>query len=294
MKRPISGPWAAALLLGAFELTVPGLHGQTGGAGTQPMPVAPQSSGQTPAPTQTTAPTPLPTIAEKPAPSRRKWSLGLRVQLTPFKSFSVMQNNLILRTSVVNNVPYDFSYNTTSQSSSLNFGPQIEAPLGTHFIFTLEALFNRLKYTKTTNTYWGVDNPTTAADERSHSVDTENTKARLFDFPVLVHYGKFKPDGVLSHFYVAAGATARLVSTVRTAHNITNADATTSANSIAAQVSKRDLIGGTVGVGFRFIDDYNIKVTPEVRYTHWTGITFGQDSTMSPRNELQFGIGFSK
>ena len=65
---------------------------------------------------------------------------------------------------------------------------------------------------------------------------------------------------------------------VRTTNNITNADGTLENNQIRAQVSKRTLIGATVGVGFRFIDEFNIKVTPEVRYTRWNGLTFGQDS----------------
>jgi hypothetical protein len=54
------------------------------------------------------------------------------------------------------------------------------------------------------------------------------------------------------------------------------------------------LVGGTVGVGLRFIDEFNIKVTPEVRYTRWNGMTMNQDSTRSPRNQLEVGIGFSR
>jgi hypothetical protein len=54
------------------------------------------------------------------------------------------------------------------------------------------------------------------------------------------------------------------------------------------------LIGATVGVGFRFVDEFNIKVTPEIRYTRWNGMTFAQDSTRSPRNQLEVGIGFSR
>ena len=281
MKRPIRGPWAAALLF-VLQLTVPCVHGQAGAAGQQTPPA--------PAP----PPLPPPTITEKVAPPQRRWSIGLRARTLPFKSLSVIGNNQILRTSTVNKVVYDFSYNTSSQSFIPGYGPTIEVPLGNRFLLTVEALFNRLKYTKVTDTYWGGDDPTTAHDERSHMVATENTKARLFDIPVLLHYGRMRPSGVLARFYVAAGATARLASTVRTTNSITNADGTTAANSVPAQLSKRNLLGATVAVGFRFIDDFNIKVTPEVRYTHWTGMTFGQDSTQSPKNQLEVGIGFSR
>jgi hypothetical protein len=81
---------------------------------------------------------------------------------------------------------------------------------------------------------------------------------------------------------------------VHTTTNITNADATTANNTIPAPVSKRLLVGATVGMGLRFIDEFNIKVTPEVRYTRWNGMTFNQDSTHSPRNQLEVGIGFSR
>jgi hypothetical protein len=81
---------------------------------------------------------------------------------------------------------------------------------------------------------------------------------------------------------------------VRTTNNTTNADATTENNQIRAQVSKRTLIGATVGVGFRFVDEFSIKVTPEVRYTRWDGLTFGTDSTQSPRNQLEVGIAFTR
>ena len=100
--------------------------------------------------------------------------------------------------------------------------------------------------------------------------------------------------GILSHLYLSAGATARNVSAVRTTNNITNADGTLANNQIQAAISKRTLIGGTVGIGFRFIDEFNIKVTPEVRYTRWNAETFSLNSTQSPRNQLEVGIGFSR
>ena len=76
---------------------------------------------------------------------------------------------------------------------------------------------------------------------------------------------------MLSHLYLSGGATARNVSSVRTTNNITNADGTLANNQIQAPMAKRTLIGATVGVGFRFVDEFNIKVTPEVRYTRWNG-----------------------
>jgi hypothetical protein len=47
-------------------------------------------------------------------------------------------------------------------------------------------------------------------------------------------------------------------------------------------------------MGFRFVDEFNIKVTPEVRYTRWNGETFNSSSTHSPRNQLEVGIAFTR
>ena len=290
MKRTISGRWAAALLLGVLELTVPCVHGQAGGASQQTPPAAPPATAQAPAP----APTPLPNVTDKTEAPRRKWSLGLRVRTLPFKALSVMDNNLILNTSTVNKVVYDFSYNTTTQSSVLGYGPSIEAPLGRHVLLTVDAMFQRLKYTKVQDIYWGTNDPTTSADERSHKSATENTQARLFDIPVLLNYGKFKNEGILSNFYVAAGGTARIASTIRTTNNITESDGTKSNNTNPTKAAKSTIMGATIALGFRFIDDFNIKVTPEIRYTHWMGLTFGQDSTQSPKNQLEISLGFSR
>jgi hypothetical protein len=258
-----------------LALAVPGVRGQT-----------PSASEQKP-----TAPS---TAAAKTSEAHQaKLAIGLRVRTMPFRSFSVMDNGQVMKTTTVSKVNYDSNYDTVSHSFMLGGGLSLEGQISPRTLVTADFLFNRLRYDKTTNMYWGVDDPTTSADERSHQTTTENTAARLYDLPVLVHRN-LRPSGFLSHFYVAGGATARLVSNVRTTTNITYADATKGNNTVPAPVDKRLLIGGTVGVGLRFVDEFNIKVTPEVRYTRWNGMTFNQDSTRSPRNQLEIGIGFSR
>jgi hypothetical protein len=40
----------------------------------------------------------------------------------------------------------------------------------------------------------------------------------------------------------------------------------------------------------RFVDDFGVKLTPELRYTRWLGATFNSDSTRSRRDEIVIGI----
>ncbi len=276
MTLPNPRQRAVAFLLGLLSFTVPGIFGQTPGAGVQNPPSS-TAGGKT---------------GEEPPP--RRWSIGFRVRTLPVRSFSVMDNGHAMNTTTIAKTVYDTNYNTTSKSFILGGGLAFEAPLSQHLVLSAEVIFNRLRYQKTTDTYWGTDDPTTSNDERSHKNVTEDTKARLFDVPLLLHYGNLRPSGWASHLYLSAGATARNASSVRTTDNITNADGTAANDQIRALIARRTLIGATVGVGFRFIDEFNIKVTPEVRYTRWNGATFNQDSTQSPRNQLEVGIGFTR
>ena len=269
------GRRAVAVLYGLLVFTVPVLQGQAP-AGGEKKPPAPSAAGE-----------------NTDAPAPRRVSIGLRARTLPVRSFSVMQNGRAQTTTTVSKTNYDWNFNTTSQSFLLSGGLAVEARLSPRATLTVELLFNRLRYTKVTDTFSGTDDPTTANDERSHGITTENTKARLFDLPVLVHRS-VRSSGVLSHLYLSGGATVRNASSVRTTNNITNADGTKANNSSAALVSRRTLVGATVGAGFRFVDEFNIKVTPEIRYTRWNGSTFNQDSTRSPRNQLEVGIGFSR
>jgi hypothetical protein len=223
----------------------------------------------------------------------RKPSIGIRVRVLPVQSFSVMDSGQSKATTTVSKTNYDWNYNTTSHSFPLGGGLAFDVPVTRRSILTVELLFTRLRYDKVTDTFWGTDDPTTSADERSHQTTTENTKARLFDVPVLLHRN-LGASGLRSHFYLAAGPSVRMVSSVRTTTDITNADGTKANNSIPAPVAGRTLVGATVGAGCRFIDEFNIRVTPEIRYTRWNEMTFAQDSTRSPRNQLEVAIGFSR
>jgi hypothetical protein len=275
MTVPNRGRRTVAVFYGLLAVSVAGLHGQTPATG-EKNPPAPS------APAGKAAGTP-----------KGKLAIGFRVRTLPVRSFSVMDNGQVMSTATISKVNYDSNFDTISHSFLLGGGVALEMPVSRRTLLTAELLFNRLRYDKVSNLYWGVDDPTTAADERSHQVTTETTKARLFDLPVLVHHN-VRSSGFLSHLYFSGGATARLVTTVRTTNNITYADATVGNNQFRAPVAHRTLVGATVGAGLRFIDEFNIKVTPEVRYTRWNDMTFNLDSTKSPRNQLEIGIGFSR
>jgi Outer membrane protein beta-barrel domain len=222
----------------------------------------------------------------------KHFSFGIRARDFPIKNFSDMGNKSTATTTFAPQpAPKDWNFTTATKSPFWGAGLTAEYYGGERWTITAEVIYNRVAYTKQTNVYWGVDNPATSFDEREHEFFTEDTKGLLFDLPVLVHYRPVR-SGPFNKLYVSAGPTLRYASHVRSFLTTISPSDITTINSQIVVPSERMVVGGTIGVGFRVVDDFNIKTVPEIRYTRWGGSTFSDDSTVSPRNQLEVGIAF--
>jgi len=300
MKRRMGGVRAVTTMALLLSAGVASLLAQAPAPPPQ-VPAAPAQSPATPAvavpaqapPPSAAAPSTTPRVSSRPpaGPKTGRIAVGLRVRFFPAKSLSSMGENSLQTTTTT--PLFDWNFHTTPRSPSLGGGAAVDINMTRHLRLRWEFLFQRLRYDKVTDIYWGGDDPTTANDERNHMARTERTKARLFDVPIMLQYQGFGSEGLRSHLYLAFGGVVRNVSTIKTSTETVfqNGDKATGTASVLP--SKRNLIGATVGLGFRFIDDFNIKTTPEIRYTRWAGNTFGSDSTQSPRSQLEIGIGFT-
>ncbi len=232
--------------------------------------------------------------ADNPETTLRKhFTFGVRVRDFPLHSLSSMNNQTTMTTNTSAAAPQDWSFTTASQSPWWGAGLALEYAINQHWTVTADVMMNRLHYTKATTVAWGTDDPTTTADERSHMFLNEDTRATLFDVPILAHYRGLFGNGALSNVFVSLGAAARTVTKVKTSTAITYADATTGTDLSTASPSKRVLVGAVAGVGVRVVDDFHIVWTPEIRYTRWDGSTFSNESTVSPRNQLEVALGFT-
>src|SRR6185436_10059149 len=81
----------------------------------------------------------------------------------------------------------DYNYVTTTHSARWGAGVSLDYEISPKWIVTVDALFNRMHYTKHTVIMSGTDDPNTAQDDRPHVFIDENTRGRLYEFPVLVH-----------------------------------------------------------------------------------------------------------
>jgi hypothetical protein len=91
---------------------------------------------------------------------------------------------------------------------------------------------------------------------------------------------------------VEGGFALRALTRVRTGTETLNADDTTAYNEIPASAN-RLVRGAVAGIGFQFVDGYNIKTTPEIQYTRWFGATFQLPSNTWRTGQLEIGVSFS-
>jgi hypothetical protein len=229
------------------------------------------------------------------APARlERFAFGFRLRTVPFERLSVMREATSMQTTFQGGTAYDFNATTTSKSPVVGGGLELEFRLAPRWRLTADLLFHRLRYDSSAATFWGRDDPATGNDERTQSSVTEQSKGRLWDFPVMLHRRGLRASGPLSHVWFGAGVAARTVSDVRTRAQIKSPDGSERVDYHSVTPSRRNLAGVVVSFGLRIVDDFNIKITPEVRFTRWSGATFAAGTTRSPRNQLEFGIGFTR
>ena len=106
----------------------------------------------------------------------------------------------------------------------------------------------------------------------------------------MLRYGSLSESGFLSKLYFAGGAAMRNVSQIQTSNLTTYPDGATASNNTPAVASARNLPGAMLCVGLRLVDDFNIKLSPEVRFTRWIGATFASDSIRTRKDELVEGL----
>jgi outer membrane protein with beta-barrel domain len=204
----------------------------------------------------------------------------------PVKSLSVMRSNTLLDTISLPAPARDYSYVTTTHSPMWGAGVSIDYEFSPNWILTVDGLFNKMRYAKQTIVMSGTDDPNTAQDDRPHIFIDEDTRARFYEFPVLIHRR-------FSKLYIAGGAAFRTATNITSFSTIRNPDASTTTNRTVVPPSNRNVIGAVIGIGTRIFDDFHLNWTPEIRFTRWATSTYSTTSSVTPKNQLEFGLGFT-
>jgi hypothetical protein len=216
----------------------------------------------------------------------RRFSFGLRVQAFPYPLFKTSTS-----TSSTTKPIADYNYTGSTDSPKVAVGPAVEFRFTRHLSIGTDLVIHRADYKEVTEIRSGKKDPNSSTDDRLVTTITQTTTASYWDLPVLARYYGLWSGGFKSHLYAVGGLTYRRVGRVRTGNEFSNADGTTDYHEKAAVPSRTKLYGPTVGVGLRVIDDFHIKITPEARFTHWSGNAFQGQTYRSVPNELKVGIG---
>jgi hypothetical protein len=209
--------------------------------------------------------------------SIRPLSIGIRVEAFPQHSF---------RTSVLETAasPPSYTYFGSSASRKAAVGPAVEYRFWKHISLAVEFRVHEVRYTQITQI---------RPDSRKLTQIFINTRSNYWEFPMLARYYGLKPKGLLAKAYVSGGLELRHVGQIRTGNEYAYPDGTGAYNEIADKPNRSNQPGIVLGVGLRLVDDFHIKLTPELRYIGWVGHTFQGIAYRSPVNQCEFGIGLS-
>jgi len=213
----------------------------------------------------------------------RRFSYGFRIRA--FTSNGFDDRTLQLSDTKANTSQ---AISTTTTTSRFRLGPAIDLNLSRKLSIQAEAYFQGLQYTTETKNYTGTSTDTGTLK----STVSELTKTNFWDFPVLLRYRGLSEHRLLSQAIVEGGFNVRALTRIRTGTETLNADSTTAYNEIPA-AGNRLVKGAVAGIGFQFVDGYNIKTTPEIRYTHWFGATFQSQSSRSRTDQIEIGLSFA-
>jgi len=218
----------------------------------------------------------------------RRFSLGatLNVQVLP-----MIKDNSYTQTLTTPVLTTDAA--TTGRNRRFGYGITGQVAVTEHFAVAFGAIYRAGGYDAVIRYTAGTDNPTTAVDERQITDVQETTSFRYYDFPGLVRYyspGRHKKG---FRWFAEGGGTYRMVNHIKTDRLINDPQGNDSTDNTPAVPNKKNVLGGTVGVGMQFIDPVGLRVVPEVRYTRWFGQTWNALATHSERNQIEAIISFT-
>jgi hypothetical protein len=281
-----------AYILTAFLCGVSVLCAQDPSA--QP-PSSPPPSTQAPPPT-TQAPS---GTSSSTSPDQSGNSAGTYVRrFTIGATLSVVGLGLVSGSTntVTNSTTVSTAYDTTPASSRIGYGITGQVAVTDRFAVAIGGYIRKIGYeldtTITTTAETSLNGVLTST---SSSTSThEDTRARLYDIPVVLRYfskGRHTPG---PRWFVEAGGAYRDATNIRTSVSATDVNGIlTCCTNVSAVPQRHNSPGAVVGAGFQLIDPVGIRVIPEVRYTRWIDQIFDGVTTHTQRNQIEAALTLS-
>ena len=238
--------------------------------------------------TETQAPAPAPDAAkqtaaapDKTSPSFfRRFDFGLRIRGTKDDFF---YDKKTLDTTTVKPASTN-NFTTTLTQHHVGLGPTVSFLVNKHLLLSVDLIYQKVEYAQTEKI--------TLTSNSAVTNITESTHASYWDLPFQARVFSVIPHQP-RRMFLTAGGVIRDVRNVKSGTSFTYPDLTTSYNETPTRPAHSTAKGISGGFGFRFADDYGIKITPEVRYTHFMSAIFDSNSTRSRPDALEIMIGIS-
>jgi len=175
----------------------------------------------------------------------------------------------------------------TPNSSRIGGGVTVEFAVTRRVLVSGDLLYHRFSYTTSDTSTLTLQDGTTQT-----TTVAESTRARYWDLPVLARVKCGPPLGA-ARLFIGGGGSLRRVANIRTTTTTTNPDSTSSANNTARVPANKMISGVVAALGFRAVDDFGIRLTPEVRYIRWMSDLFTGWPAQQRRNELDVVVGLT-
>jgi hypothetical protein len=214
--------------------------------------------------------------ADDNGPAIRRPSFGFRIEWFDTPMF----RTTYVATSTTNPAAA-YTYSGTTDSPRWAVEPTAEYRVLDRLSISAGLCFHHAQYQQTS----------TVTENSATNTIAQTSTANYWEFPFLAHYYGFGSGRWWSKPYVSAGLQFRHIGRVRTGTDYIYSDDTTNYNEIPAVPNRSNQLGFVAGVGLRFIDDFNIKMTPEIRFIRWQGETFEGPAYRSMTNQLEVGVG---
>ena len=222
------------------------------------------------------------------APALRRLTIGIHVVYFPLPL--IRGANVIL---ISNNPEAQYNISGTSDSPKWSPGAQVEYRLTRHISLAGELHFHHTNYTQTTDTLSGYNTSTTGGDNRPITTMVETSETNVYEIPILAHYYGFWQNGKKRRIYFSGGLQLRHIGKIRTGNDYTYPSGATDYNENAAIPNQTNTVGVVAGVGMRLVDEFHIRLTPEVRFVRWQTPAFQGAAYRSYANQVEAEVGLS-
>jgi hypothetical protein len=199
--------------------------------------------------------------------------------------------------------PIEATATGESKAHMFGAGGQVQVALFNRWSVNLGFISRNTGYKLTTTSLVGTRNTNLSYDDRAKFVRTEVTTANYWDFPALLRVYNISHDTPGWRYFYEAGPVLRHVRQIRSQvensytgyykNTSTQITYTSCCDATPTRPSKANLLGVMVGVGVHIIDDFGIKMGPELRYTRWIGRTFDASSAQSRRDQIELLLSFN-